>query len=210
MEKAPVRLVTRLPDAPADGEMLILCPFLAGLDPAIAMWLGPLAWHDCNAALLAALPASVPSGACVFAGVFCADPFRSAGDLLGALHAAGVAGVANLPSVSFLDGEFAQTLDALQLGRQRELAFLRGAAQAGFRIAGCAGSPAEAQELAAAGAELLIVHAGPPLPEAHRDAGERLTRRLQNKHIRAVALSDLLETAAGRPGTGSAAIRDRT
>ena len=191
MGQRAVRLVSNLPASDAE-EIILLCPFLSGLDPMLGMWLGPLAWHDCNATLLAALASALrPVAASVFAGVFCADPFRLTDDLLDTLCVAGIAGVVNLPSVSFLDGEFGQTLASLHLGVERELGFLRRARARGFRVAGCACALSDAQAMCAAGAELIISHSGPPLPErAHKR--DPWARRLDVCGVQVVSLSSLI------------------
>lgn len=156
-----LRLVTQLLQPGAVGETVILCPFLQGLDPAVAMWLGPLAWHDCNAALLQAIEQPVSNAAAVFAGVFCADPFRSADQILTRLEAAGIRGVANLPSISFLDGDVVATLDALNLGVERERHFLERAQSRGFSIAYCARVSQTDNSAERFSPDLLIYHAGP-------------------------------------------------
>ena len=190
-----VRLVSALPPSCDHEQLLILCPFLSGLDPAVGMWLGPLAWHNCNAALLAALAQPIPPGSTVFAAAFGADPFEPWDDLLAALQARGVAGVANLPSVSFFDGEFAQTLTAMNLGMDRELAFLRRAGARGLRIAGCARELADAHAMLELGAQLVITHAGPPAPKQSRqreDHCKRLTRHLGECSAQVLSLYDLV------------------
>ena len=195
--QSAVRLVTSMPMSAGVDEIQILCPFLRGLDPALGMWLGPLAWHDSNAALLAVLEQArpLPPQVTVFAGVFCADPFRAEDDVVAALRAAGVSGMANLPSVSFLDGEFGQTLAALNLGMARELNFLRHARSHGFRIAGCASALSDAQSLCAFGAELIITHAGPP-HTAQADLGlnrdGQLAQQLSDCGAQLVSLSELI------------------
>lgn len=196
MGQCEVRLVGALPEAGRADETLLLCPFLSGLDPASGMWLGPLAWHDCNATLLAALAAvDRPPASTVFAGVFCADPFRLADDVLAGLRAAGVAGVVNLPSVSFLDGAFGQTLAALHLGVGREVGFLRHARAQGFRVAGCASEFSDAQTMCEAGAELIVTHSGPPLPGSAQGR-DRLARRLSGFGVRVVSLPSLIAGCA--------------
>jgi predicted TIM-barrel enzyme len=191
-----IRLVSTLASSGNGGDVLILCPFLAGLDPVMAMWLGPLAWYDCNAKLLEALAAPVPAEATVFAGVFCADPFRRPADLLPALCGAGIAGVVNLPSVTFFDGEVGQTLQALHLGRERELDFLRAAKAWDLGVGLCTCEAEDARAMVRAGAEFVITHGGPPLPG-------RETRRqvpgfgLAQTGVRTVPLPSLL--SAGRP-----------
>lgn len=194
--KIGVRIVTRLPPAGTmDAETLILCPWLAGPDPQTRFWLGVLSWHDANASLLAALDAVCgrPEPGNVFAGLFCADPFRSPAALFDRLRAAGIGGVVNLPSVTFLDGALAGILQQFQLGPERELRFLRLARDAGFRVAGCVSSREMAQELVAMGAEFAIVHNGPPLTDAARaEAPAPLLRHFAGTGLPILTVASLL------------------
>jgi predicted TIM-barrel enzyme len=183
-ERQSVRLVLRCPpDSVARSDRLVLCPFMEGEDPATTFWLGALAWHDVNARLLAALDGAAAPRCTVYAGVFCVDLFRRDKDIFAALQAAGIQGVINLPSVSFMDGELATILASFDLGVEREIAFLRRARAAGFRIAGCAADPNAVEAMVQAGAELIVTHARPPLPgkaDAGRTAAARLRQRFGN------------------------------
>jgi len=158
----------------------VFCPFLDGPDPATLFWLGGLAWQDANARLLASLGRVAPPRCIVYAGVFAVDPFRRDEDLFAALATAGIQGVVNLPSVAFMDGELAAILGSFDLGAQREIAFLRRARATGLRIAGCAGDADAADAMVQAGAELIIAHAGPPLP-AKPDPGRAAAARLRRR-----------------------------
>jgi hypothetical protein len=180
-EQPPVRFALRWPPGRVvRNDRLLLCPFMDGPDPQTAFWLGPLAWHDVNARLLAALPDAAAPRCLVYAGIFCIDPFRRDEDLFAAVLAAGIQGVVNLPSVSFIDGELATILGSFDLGVEREIAFLRRAHAAGLRIAGCAADADAANAMVQAGADFIIAHAGPPLPgkpDPGRSAAARLRRR---------------------------------
>jgi hypothetical protein len=198
MGKQPIRLATAWPGRTDGAERVILCPWLHGPDVVECFWLSLLSWHDANATLLAALPQAHPgTAATVFAGVFCVDPFRRPEALFTALRQAGVAGIANLPSVSFLDGEFATTLEDCGLGTRREIAFLRRAREEGFRIVGCATSLPAAEALADAGAELILAHAGPPLPDrADTESGfaARIRHQLAGRGTAVMSVGQLLAT----------------
>ncbi len=197
MGKSGVRLATRLPSAgPAAEGAVILCPWLDGPDPATLFWLGALSWHDANASLLAALDTAT-GAANVFAAMFCADPFRSPAALFERLRAAGVGGVVNLPSVTFLDGPLAGILSHFDLGPDRELRFLREARAAGFRVGGCVASRDMAQELAGLGAEFVIAHNGPPVRAADRGCDETpalLLRRFAGLDLTVLSVPALLRT----------------
>ncbi len=201
-EQPMVRLVTAWPPPRTRvAKWTVFCPFMEGLDPELAFWLGGLAWHDANASLLAAL--RIPASAShVYAGVFCVDPFRRDDDLFGALRQAGVTGVVNLPSVAFIDGELGAILGSFDLGASRELDFLRRAHLAGLRIAGCAGSVEVADVLAQSGADFIIAHGGPPQPgspDPSRGAARRLRRRFEAGGPEIIGVTELLATLRTPP-----------
>ena len=180
IEQPTLRLITAWPPAAASHTTLVLCPFLAGLDAAVAFWIGGLAWHDANASLLAAIRAPARRRHRVYAGVFCVDPFRRDDDVFTALREARIDGVINLPTVSVIDGELGSILGSFNLGIDREIDFLRRARVAGFRIAGCVGTVEAADQLAAAGADFIIAHGGPPQPgllDPSHFSANRLRRR---------------------------------
>lgn len=195
IEQPVVRLVTAWPPGRLSDATLVLCPFLAGLEPAVAFWLGGLAWHDANATLLAAIgtPARVPQP--VYAGVFGVDPFRRDDDLFAALRRAGIGGIINLPTVSVIDGDLGNILASFTLGVQREIDFLRRAREAGFRIAACVGTMEAADHAAAAGADFLIAHGGPPLP-GQADPARAATIRMQRRFESGPAVSSVTELLA--------------
>lgn len=198
IEQASVRLVTTWPPAQGDSrDWQVLCPFLAGTDPSLAFWLGALAWHDANARLLECLRVPAHPAIRVYAGVFGVDPFRRDADLFSALHTAGVVGIVNLPSVSFIDGEFASLLDNFHLGAAREIDFLRRGHDAGFRIAGCAGNVEIADRLASEGADFIIAHGGPPqpgTPDPSRTVANRLRPRYAAGGPAVISAAELLAT----------------
>ncbi len=191
-----IRLAHSLPSGRTAGDdHVVLCPFLGGPDPAALFWLGALAWQDANARLLAALRDATPPRCIVYAGVFAVDPFRREEDIFAALTAAGIQGVVNLPSVDFMDGELAAILRSFDLGIQREIEFLRRARAAGLRIAGCAAHSDAADAMIEAGAELIIAHAGPPLP-GRPDPGQAAAVRLRRRHTAGPAIISARELLA--------------
>lgn len=193
-----IRLVTGRPTRRAGGSWQILCPFLEGLDPQVAFWIGGLAWHDANAKLLDCLSGGGFAGRRIFAGVFCTDPFRRDADIFAALRAAGVDGIVNLPTVSFFDGELATILDSFRLGIAHEIDFLHRARDAGFHIAACVPVGEHIRAMADAGAELIIVHNGPPpvRPDARASAAIARARRLLPARPPVIGASELLSTLA--------------
>lgn len=183
IEQPTLRLITAWPPSRASRATLVLCPFLAGLDAAVAFWIGGLAWHDANAGLLDAIRTPAQRRHRIYAGVFCVDPFRRDDDVFAALRAARIDGVINLPTVSVIDGELGSILGSFNLGIDREVDFLRRAHDAGFRIAGCVGTAEAADQLATAGADFIIAHGGPPQPglaDPSHVSANRLRRRFAN------------------------------
>ena len=160
-----VRLSTTWPAVADPGEWVLYCPWLDAPGHETQLWLAVLGWHDVNGRLLAALehlPTSAVAHPNVFAGLFCADPFCDMRTLFAALLRVGIRGVINLPSVTFLDGEVAETLASLNLGAERELACLRQARKAGLRVVGCAADTVTAIAMGELGAELLVAHGAAP------------------------------------------------
>jgi hypothetical protein len=199
------QLVASWPSAAAlaSGIPQLFCPWLAGFDPAIAFWLGALPWHDANASLFGAPRRVRAVPPTLYAGVFCIDPFRLMTDLHAALRGAGIGGIVNLPSVSVFDGEFGSLLTDFDLGIEREIAFLRQARAAGFRIAGCAPSAEAARALADAGADFVIAHGGAPQPRAPDPsiaAAQRLRRALAASGVQVFAIGEILAAAAKERG----------
>ncbi len=183
IEQPALRLITAWPPVRRTDGPMVLCPFLGGLDAAIAFWIGGLAWHDANAELLAAIRTPAMRHHRVYAGVFGVDPFRRNDDIFAALRNAGIDGVVNLPTVSVIDGELGGILGSFNLGADREIDFLRRAREAGFRIAGCVGTTEAADRLAASGADFIIAHGGPPQPglaDPSEVVANHLRRRLAN------------------------------
>lgn len=118
--------------APGAAQPAVLCPCLRGLPPDLAPTLGILPIHDANAELLAGLADRGPGPPPAYAGVCLTDPFRRVGDVFAQVRAAGIGGIANLPSVAGLFGE-APDDQLLQLYR-REMTGLLSADAAGFQI----------------------------------------------------------------------------
>src|SRR5262249_31292740 len=116
IEQPTPRLITAWPPSGDYRGPLVLCPFLANIDATTGFWIGGLAWHDANAELLAAISRPARRKHRVYAGVFCADPFRRHDDLFAAMRSAGIDGVINLPTVSVIDGELGGILASFNLG----------------------------------------------------------------------------------------------
>lgn len=149
----------------------LFCPALAGHPADRAEYLALLPVQDSNGRLLDALPGVPPAaldGVCV--GVFAVDPFRPIGPFLSALRRAGVRGVANFPTTALFDGETGETLGAVGLGTDREVAFLEQAGRAGFEVTGFATDRETGHRLREIGAARIVVHPGAASGDAAQDA----------------------------------------
>jgi predicted TIM-barrel enzyme len=140
----------------------ILCPWLDRFPKDTGVWLSVLAAHDVNEGLLEALPVSKKRWPKVYAGVFAVDTLRPRAQLIRALKNAGIGGVINFPSVSFIDGDAGTVLNGLSLGIDREIDFLRACSAEGLRVAGVTNSIETTQRLMQIGLDFLIAHGGPP------------------------------------------------
>jgi predicted TIM-barrel enzyme len=144
------------------AKVWILCPWLEQLPTDAGIWLSVLAVHDVNEGLLRALSVSGNTWPNVYAGVFAVDTLRPQAQFIRRLKSAGIAGVINFPSISFIDGEAGAVFEKLSLGINREVDFLQACANAGLRIAGVTKSAEIARRLIAMGVDFLIAHGGPP------------------------------------------------
>jgi hypothetical protein len=156
----------------------ILCPSLKQFPKETGIWLSVLAAQDANEGLLQVLSKSTKTWPTVYAGVFAVDTLRPTAHLIRRLKAAGVAGVINFPSVSFIDGEAAAVFDGLSLGVDREMDFLQECSNEGLGIAGVTKSIEAAQRLITMGVQFLIAHGGPPTRD-NADPSQHAALRLE-------------------------------
>ncbi|RDJ26676.1 hypothetical protein DWF00_00405 [Bosea caraganae] len=156
----------------AAGELVLVCPWLAGLDPATGLWLGALPIHDCNAFIDGdwRLDAPAQLRERCYVGVFALDRLRSGPQIFGPLRDKGVSRLINLPSVSFFDGATAQTFGRLSFTLESEIAFLAQARSLGFGTALCARSEAEPALARMAQFDFVLRHRGPGHPLAIDEA----------------------------------------
>ncbi len=163
MADPSVTLFTRLPPpVPAATGRAVFVPAIDRFPPPLHELMGLLPVCDINGALIAALaaaPAPLPSH--VVAGLFAADPFLDTGELTAALRRAGLAAVANYPTVQLLDGATGQGLAAVGYHAGSEFVRLRELAAAGFEALAYVTSPQAAEEALACGLSTLVLHPGP-------------------------------------------------
>lgn len=161
-----VRITDRVPtDRTAAGnDIILVCPWLAGLPADSALWVSALPIHDANSFVDGDLRVQAPAKvrARLYFGVFALDRLRSTDQLLAGLRSKGIERLINLPSVSFFDGTTAQTFDMLDFNLDREIAFLLRARHAGFGVALCTrrGSALSQYDIF----DFVLVHDGPGRP----------------------------------------------
>lgn len=148
------------PNERVDPGTAVYCPAFAGLPEHVAPWLSILPIHDANAKLLAAI--AKPDFAATatrpgFAGLCLVDPFRKPERLFQSVLEAGIAGVANLPTVASFSGPILYGLEELSSGFDRELALLELAKSRGLRIAGVGADLEQAEKLRRIGCEFVVM-----------------------------------------------------
>ncbi len=96
----------------------------------------------------------------VLAGVCGTDPFRLMDIFLGQIDAIGFSGVQNFPTVGLIDGTFRQLLEETDMGYVPEVEMIRTAHQMGLLTTPYAFNETEAEQMADAGADILVAHMG--------------------------------------------------
>jgi predicted TIM-barrel enzyme len=96
----------------------------------------------------------------VLAGVCGTDPFRIMDYFLRELRAMGFAGVQNFPTVGLIDGMFRMNLEETGMGFSLEIDMIARAHELGLLTAPYVFDEDQARQMARAGADLLVAHAG--------------------------------------------------
>jgi predicted TIM-barrel enzyme len=96
----------------------------------------------------------------VLAGVCGTDPFRLMPRFLDQLAETGFAGVQNFPTVGLIDGVFRQNLEETGMSFDAEVEMIRLAASRGLVTCPYVFDPAQAEQMARAGADVLVPHMG--------------------------------------------------
>jgi predicted TIM-barrel enzyme len=96
----------------------------------------------------------------VLAGVCGTDPFRLMDVFLRQVHAAGFSGVQNFPTVGLVDGLFRLNLEETGMSYQLEVEMIRLAHEMDLFTSPYAFTPEEAQQMAGAGADVVVAHMG--------------------------------------------------
>jgi predicted TIM-barrel enzyme len=96
----------------------------------------------------------------VLAGVCGTDPFRLMQVFLREIKATGFSGVQNFPTVGLIDGLFRQNLEETGMSFSMEVEMIGTAHELDLLTTPYVFTPAEAVEMARAGADLLVAHMG--------------------------------------------------
>ncbi|KAI0776822.1 TIM-barrel-protein domain-containing protein [Trametes elegans] len=96
----------------------------------------------------------------VLAGVCATDPFRSMPRFLRELRELGFCGVQNFPTVGLIDGVFRQNLEETGMSYALEVEMVREARALGLLTTPYVFSVGDAEAMARAGADVLVVHMG--------------------------------------------------
>lgn len=123
---------------------------------------GLMPYGDANAIVLEMAREVLPivQDTPVLAGVCGTDPFRRMVNFLPDLKALGFAGVQNFPTVGLCDGLFRANLEETGMGYDLEVAMIAEAHRLELLTAPYVFNEEDAQKMAAAGADILVAHAG--------------------------------------------------
>ena len=123
---------------------------------------GTMPYGDANAIVMdmAGEVLTVVEDTPVLAGVCGTDPFRQMDVFLREVEAIGFSGVQNFPTVGLIDGLYRQNLEETGMGYGEEVEMIRTAHEMGLLTTPYAFNPQEGEQMAAAGADIVVAHAG--------------------------------------------------
>ncbi len=123
---------------------------------------GTMPYGDANAIVMdmAGEVLTVVEDTPVLAGVCATDPFRQMDVFLREVAAIGFSGVQNFPTVGLIDGLYRQNLEETGMGYGEEVEMIRTAHEMGLLTTPYAFNPQEGEQMAAAGADIVVAHAG--------------------------------------------------
>ncbi len=130
----------------------------------------------------------------VLAGVCGTDPFRLMGPFLDQLDGIGFAGVQNFPTVGLIDGNFRQNLEETGMGFDLEVDLIRRAAEKRMFTAPYIFDTDQAEAMAAAGADVVVVHVG---LTQKGTIGAKTALTMEDSIVRVQRLSDAARSANG-------------
>jgi predicted TIM-barrel enzyme len=96
----------------------------------------------------------------VLAGICASDPFRLIDRFLDQIIAVGFSGVQNFPTVGLIDGVFRANLEETGMGYDKEVELIRLAREKNLLTTPYVFNTQEAEQMAAAGADVIVAHMG--------------------------------------------------
>ena len=123
---------------------------------------GTMPYGDANAIVMdmAGEVLTVVEDTPVLAGVCGTDPFRQMEVFLREVETIGFAGVQNFPTVGLIDGLYRQNLEETGMGYDLEVEMIRTAHEMGLLTTPYAFKPDEGEQMADAGADIIVAHMG--------------------------------------------------
>src|SRR4051794_21611992 len=123
---------------------------------------GLMPYGDANAVVMemAAEVLTVVEKTPVLAGVCGTDPFRRMDRFLAQVKEIGFSGVQNFPTVGLIDGTFRANLEETEMGYDKEVAMIATARRLDLFTSPYVFNPAEAEQMAGAGADVVVAHMG--------------------------------------------------
>lgn len=123
---------------------------------------GMMPYGDANAIVIEMASEVLPvvKNTPVVAGVCGTDPFRQMDRFLQQVKEVGFVGVQNFPTVGLIDGLFRANLEETGMGYGLEVDMIRQAHELDLLTTPYAFNPQEAQQMAGAGADIVVAHLG--------------------------------------------------
>ena len=123
---------------------------------------GLMPYGDANAVVMEMASEVLPvaRGTPVLAGVCGTDPMRLMDRFLEQIRAVGFSGVQNFPTVGLIDGVFRANLEETHMGYDKEVEMIGLARGLDLLTTPYVFSPADAEKMTRAGADLLVAHMG--------------------------------------------------
>jgi predicted TIM-barrel enzyme len=123
---------------------------------------GTMPYGDANAIVMdmAGEVLTIVTDTPVLAGVCGTDPFRQMPIFLKDVRDIGFSGVQNFPTVGLIDGMYRQNLEETGMGYGLEVDMIRTAHEMDLLTTPYAFNPEEAEQMAAAGADVVVAHMG--------------------------------------------------
>lgn len=123
---------------------------------------GTMPYGDANAIVMdmAGEVLTIVTDTPVLAGVCGTDPFRQMPIFLKEVRDIGFSGVQNFPTVGLIDGMYRQNLEETGMGYGLEVDMIRTAHEMDLLTTPYAFNPEEAEQMAAAGADVVVAHMG--------------------------------------------------